>query len=566
MKNFLKKIKFLLSDKESLFLLFLMSIIIALIETVGVSAIMPFLSVSIDLSLIHEKSYYLSVYKFFKLDSEKDFVVLFGLALILFYIFRAIFTTYYYYKLIKFSKDTYKSIVLKLFNRYLQLEYIDFVEKNTSNINKTINMEAEYLVVIINSFLLLLSEFIVVFCLYSLMIYVDFTLTLVLTIIGFFSVLLMMNIITKKIKQKGIERENNQAIFYEIVNATFSNFKMFKFISTKNQNKKFIDASNNYNNSVVISETLNAIPRYFLEFISFSILIFIVLYLLYTREDISSTLGVLSIFVLSLYRLLPSVNRILLNYNHIIFRHRALDIIYNDLTAKIEENIFGDTVSFQESMKLKEVYFKYNSSNDLLSNINIEIFKGEKIGFVGESGSGKSTLVDIIMGIIRPLKGSLYIDDIKLENKQLNSWRNKIAYIPQSIYLFDGTLADNIVFDEVYEEDKLIRILKKAHLYSFFKNSENGLNTSVGEGGIKLSGGQKQRIAIARALYKDSEVLVLDEATSSLDSVTEKIIMDEIYEIFKSKTIIIIAHRLNTLKRCDKIYKIFNGKAIKVDS
>ena len=190
----------------------------------------------------------------------------------------------------------------------------------------------------------------------------------------------------------------------------------------------------------------------------------------------------------------------------------------------------------------------------------LTIKKGEKIAFVGESGSGKSTLVDIIIGLYRPKTGYIKIDDEILDEKNLKSWRKKIGYIPQTIYLFDGTVAKNVALGEKIDKKRVVEALKKAKILDFLKEHHQGLNTRVGEGGVKLSGGQKQRVAIARALYDNPEVLVLDEATSALDNETEEKIMEEIYKISENKTLIIIAHRLSTLKKCEKIYKIEDGR------
>lgn len=191
--------------------------------------------------------------------------------------------------------------------------------------------------------------------------------------------------------------------------------------------------------------------------------------------------------------------------------------------------------------------------------MDLTIEKNDTVAFVGESGSGKSTLVDIIMGLHQVTDGEIYIDDEKLTNKNLNSWRNHFGYIPQSVYLFDGNIAQNVTFGLEIDETKVIEALEKANIWEFLKNKD-GLDTKVGESGVMLSGGQKQRVAIARALYKDPDILVLDEATSALDDETEAKIMDEIYEIAKDKTLIIIAHRLSTIRRCEKVYKIKNGE------
>lgn len=184
--------------------------------------------------------------------------------------------------------------------------------------------------------------------------------------------------------------------------------------------------------------------------------------------------------------------------------------------------------------------------------------KGEKVAFIGESGSGKSTLVDCIIGLLCPQNGGIWIDDVKLEKTNLKSWRKKIGYIPQNVYLFSGNVADNVAFGRELDKEKIISCLKSAKIYEFLQTKE-GLETQVGDGGIALSGGQKQRIAIARALYGEPEILVLDEATSALDTEVEARIMEEIYKIAKDKTLLIIAHRLSTIEHCDSIYRLQNG-------
>jgi len=225
------------------------------------------------------------------------------------------------------------------------------------------------------------------------------------------------------------------------------------------------------------------------------------------------------------------------------------------------EKIGDDNISFKNKIVIKNIEFEYEEEKTILNNISLTIKKGSKIAFVGESGSGKSTLVDIVIGLYKPKKGELSVDGTLIDDSNIKSWRSKIGYIPQSVYLFDGTVAENIVFGFPYNKSKIDECLKKAKIYDFLQTKE-GENTLVGEGGIMLSGGQKQRIAIARALYSEAEILVLDEATSALDDNTEKEIMDEVYNISKDKTLIIIAHRLSTIDRCEQIYHLDKGKLI----
>jgi ATP-binding cassette subfamily B protein len=252
---------------------------------------------------------------------------------------------------------------------------------------------------------------------------------------------------------------------------------------------------------------------------------------------------------------MPSVNRIVSGINEIIFRLKALEVVHNELIYEIEE-LGDEEISFDEEIDLKNISFEYVKNKPILKNFNLTIKKGEKIGIIGESGSGKSTLVDIIIGLYRPNSGKVLIDNIELNEKNLKSWRKKIGYIPQMIALKDGSVAENVAFLEEVDEEKVKEALKKANLLEFLEKNHQGIYTKIGDNGIKLSGGQRQRLAIARAIYNEPQVLVLDEATSALDNETEKKIMDEIYKIGENKTMIIIAHRLSTLDRCERVVRV----------
>ena len=303
-------------------------------------------------------------------------------------------------------------------------------------------------------------------------------------------------------------------------------------------------------------------PRIYLEGVGFCVLVLIVVFLVFAnKSDISNILATISIFVLALYRLMPSANRILTSYHDLLYYRSSLEIIYQILNQK-KENLGDEKLEFKKELRLENLGFGYEGKNLLFKNINLSIKKGEKIAFIGESGSGKSTLVDLIIGLLTPKEGQIYIDNTALNSKNIKNYRQKIGYIPQQIYLFNDSIAKNISFGDEAKESFLKELIQKVHLEKFIKNLPQGIDTQVGDGGSNLSGGQKQRIAIARALFLNPEILVLDEATSALDSNIESKIMDAIYELAKDKTMIIIAHRLSTIENCDKIYKLERGKLI----
>ena len=566
MNNFIKKIKVLLNreNQKQLASLALFSIIISIIETVGISAIMPFIDVSTNFQSIHENKYYSSIYIFFEFDSEIDFAIYFGLVLLCFYLFRAVANIFYNYQMTHFSHTLYALITQKLFRKYLSMQYQDYSTKNSSLLTKNIITEASLSTNVISAVLLMISEFLVIFFLYILMLFVNWEITLVFTFILAIMLLFLSKTISKKIKKLGENRAEIQSDFYELLNQFFGNFKQIK-LQSKRWDKalvsKFNKIVNTYSHMNIVNGALAVIPRIFLETTGFSLIVLTLVYLLYsTQGNVLYILPTLSLFVLALYRLLPSVNRIVKGYNTIMYYHKSIDIIGSELQIPVE-NLGVKKVSFDKNISLSEVCFEYKDQTQVLKNINLIINKGDSVAFVGDSGSGKTTLVDLIIGLYFPNKGEIRIDGLLLSDQNIQNWRSQIGYIPQQAYLFDGTVAENVCFGREYSKDYLIKVLKQANIYDFLQTKE-GVDTLVGEGGIQLSGGQKQRVVIARALYGDPEILVLDEATSSLDEETEKRIMNEVYRISHDKTLVIIAHRLTTIKNCDKVYQIHNGNIV----
>jgi len=555
------KLKSLLTRRDKQFLLGLLffSIIISIIETVGISVIMPFIAVATDFNLIHTNEYYLKIYEIFNFNNEVEFVISFGVVLVLFYIFRSIINLFYFYMLNKFTQSRYHLLAYRLFENYMSMPYKDFIGKNSSVLTKSIINEASNLTMLISAVLFMISELFIVIFIYAMMLYVDYKITFLLTIVLVLNALLILKTISQKIKKAGVIKTEVQKKFYEIINRSFGNFKLIKLQSNnKNILKDFGDASFSYAKANITNSTLSQVPRLFLEAIGFGIVILIITYLVWKYENnISSLLSIISMFVLALYRLMPSVNRIINSYNQILFYHKSLEIVHNDLMYDREE-LGAKSIAFNKEISIQNINFEYEENRTILKDVNITIEKGSKIAFIGESGSGKSTLVDIIIGLYKPKSGILSSDGVVIDDLTIRSWRSKIGYIPQTVYLFDGTVGENVSFVSPYDKEKIDYCLKKAKIFDFL-NTKDGQDTLVGEGGVMLSGGQRQRVAIARALYINPEILVLDEATSALDNETEQEIMKEIYDISDEKTLIIIAHRLSTLERCEKIYRLDNG-------
>jgi ATP-binding cassette subfamily B protein/ATP-binding cassette subfamily C protein len=527
------------------------------VETIGISLIMPFISTASTPDII-DSGWYKYFFDLFGFVEKNTFVISFGISIIVFYIFRSSYNIFYNYSLNKFSLGTFRYFAARLFKTYLALPYKVYVQKNPSVFGQMISGEAKDLSNLLLNLLRILSEACTVLFLYCFMIVVNWQITLVLTFILISIVLIVFATLIRFTKKLGERRYAANVKLSKILWQTFGNFK---FIKLKGNEDKifhtFSDSTTNLSRASILSTTLGAIPKNVLENLGFSLLIAVVCFILWRYNSAAMVIPIISMYALALYRMLPAINRILEHFNSIAYSQQSLHMIYDDLNLETDHEGFSPVV-FTKFIRGKDLWFRYLNGDDVIKGISLEIHIGEKIAFVGESGSGKTTLVDLLIGIYRPIQGQLYVDDVLIDYTNIRSWRSKIGYIPQGIYLFDGTVAENVVFGSDYDEKNIIRVLKKARIWDFLESKE-GINTLVGEGGIQLSGGQKQRIGIARALYSDPEVLVLDEATSSLDDETESQIMDEIYDVSGSKTLIIIAHRLSTVQRCDRRIQIEHG-------
>lgn len=536
------------------------SIFISLVETIGISAIMPFINVAINFDNIFINEYFQNAYSYFNFDNEVDFIIAFGFLLLAFYFFRGIVTISHSYLLAHFTENLYAETTKNLFKTYLGMPYYIFANKNSSYLTKTIMTEATLLSKVIFNALQLMSEVFLVVFLYIVMMYVNWQITIFFTAVLLIILFFLTQKISKKVKLVGETREIQQSQYYEIVNRLFGNFKHIKLQDTKRlelTKETFTKSVKKYANSAAWGSFYSSFPRLFIETAGFSLIVILLTAMVYlSKNSIAHILPTLSLFGIALYRLLPSVNRIVTGFNAILFHHKCIEIIHEELMT--EQELSGNKhISFKEKIELQEVDFFYNEKR-VLNSINLCITKGQKIAFVGESGSGKSTLVDIIIGLHAVNNGKVMVDNTIVDQSNLQSWRSQIGYIPQQVYLFDGTIEENVCFGRNVDEDLLKRVLYQSNVLDFL-NKNHGVHTLVGENGIQLSGGQKQRIAIARALYGQPEILVLDEATSSLDDETEKKIMNEIYNITKDKTLIIVAHRLSTIEGCDSVFTLENG-------
>lgn len=552
------KICHLTTRRDKIILFFVLlpaTFLLSLIETFAISIIMPFITLASNPELIFENKYARFFYETLGFENVVNFMVFFSGFLIIFYVLRAIYNVVYSYVLNSFAFRKYHFFAYRLFCKVVELSYIDFTNRDMDAIRRNITNESLKVSIYIQQILNICSEMLTIMLMYALLLFVSWKMTLVLTMFLLANIILIIKTISKNIQKQGAINATMSKAVLSIISKALGNFKIIKLKGIQQDIlQDFDEASKKRVDSEIKFQVLAPLPRFILESLGLCILIAAVAYILIHNNSAASVIAIISMYALALYRILPAVNRILYSYNSMKYNKQGLEIVYENLLyhTEYEDN---KPISFKNKIELKNVSFAYKEGKDVISDFSLTINKGDKVAFVGESGAGKSTLIDLIIGIYKPQCGEILIDGILLNNENLRSWRKKIGYIPQNIFLFDGSVAENIALGEKINESRVIECCKKANIWEFLQENES-INTHVGDNGIKLSGGQKQRIAIARALYDDPEILVLDEATSALDSQTEENIMNEIYGIAKDKTLLIIAHRLSTIEKCERVVSL----------
>ncbi|MDR0316188.1 MAG: ATP-binding cassette domain-containing protein [Treponema sp.] len=539
-------------------ILIILTIGFSLIETIGISAIMPFISLASEPNLV-TGGWYKKAFDFCGFVKPESFIIALGIAIIFFYFFRAIYSILLNYSMNRFSFAIYRRLSKTIFKTILSIPYKLFVQKNTAEQIRTINDESGDVSKIILNILQFCSEIFTILLIYAVIVILNWKMTLVVTIILLIIVTVLLSVLTKISKAQGTKRLESGRRIYRILKETLGNVKFIKLKGNEEVILRGYDTATAIKaRSEVMNHVVGSIPKGILESVGFSLLVGAVVFIIWSYQDTSRVIPIISMYALALYRILPSVHRMLQNINSIAYLQKTLESVDESLQQPVEDEGTAP-LEFEHSIRLEDICFRYITGGEVLGNISFEINKGEKVAVTGESGGGKSTLVDIIIGIHKPVSGKIYIDNTVLTDENIRSWRKKIGYIPQSIYLFDGTVAENVSFGSEPDEHRIIKALQRANIWDFLSQKE-GIHTHVGDGGIQLSGGQQQRIGIARALYDDPEILVLDEATSALDSETEKKIMEEIYSVSENKTLIVIAHRLSTVERCDRKIRLENGR------
>ena len=562
------------SQKLSLFRLQFLVVIMAFTEVVGVASIGPFLSLAGDSDLLSQNNLLRKVFELSGIQNENNFVFLAGVGVLFFLTLATVISTFTLRYLLHFAQRLGANFAATLFTLYMSKSWLFHASENSSKLMNNITVECNRVTVgIIYPIMVMNARIILAIAILTLLLSMNPHITLI-GLFGFATIyILIFYFVRLKLTRNGSIITKNAALRFKIMNEGFGGIKDTLLLGRSYSfDKQFSEASLEMGYAYGSSSTLNEAPKYWVELVALGTMVSLVLYLLVVNDgNLALILPELGVFAMASYKLMPAFQQVYGNLTYIKSSGSALDSIKDDLLeCKNSKFILAENLTTQHKLKssieLKDLSFKYpDKSNEALSKVNLQIKSNSVVGIVGESGSGKSTLIDIILGLIPPTSGEMLIDGVSLNSDNLRQWQNSIGYVPQSIFLADASIRSNIAFglhEDNINDERVNKAIKLANLGDYVTSLPKGINTLVGEKGVQLSGGQRQRIAIARALYNDPDVIVFDEATSALDGLTEKVIMDSIYELSQNKTIILIAHRLNTVKDCDVIYLFDNGLLI----
>lgn len=569
----LKQINFIL-EKSHKWLLVGMTILIivgSFAEMLSISAIMPVVYLIMDENATNSNEYLHKLYVLLGVQSVKEYIYILLLAIALLYIAKMVLLlirNYYKYNIVwKIQKD----IAHRMMKCYLMQPYSFHLDNNSASVQRKIVNDVGSSLASLQAIIDMAVGVVNGIFLLGVLLYADIGSTL---LIGFILILFGLGFLrpfSKKLKKYGtISRTRGEEMIVWI-NQSLGGIKEVKVRENENYfERKFDNAYEVSANAEKMNQFLPGIPPLITETAIFLIIILVVYIKLSTNVDTTKIVAILATLALAGVKLLGAFSTMVSSFGRIYYTKPALDALYNDLLSvqeleekmrRKDDNVIG--ISFQDKIDIRDLSFSYSGSEKIvLNHINFEIKKGESVAFIGTSGAGKTTLVDVILGLLEPTSGEISVDGMPIKDN-MYEWHKKIGYIPQNIFLLDDTIRNNIVFgveEQDIDEKLLWEVIEDAQLKDYVESLEEGLETIVGERGARISGGQMQRISIARALYTKPEILILDEATSALDGETESAVMEAIENLHGKLTLIIIAHRLTTIQKCDKVYKVEDGQ------
>ena len=572
----LKQLNALLTSahRKRLSLLSILVLLSGIAEIVGIASIMPFMGIVISPSIIVQNHYLAFLYQYFSFSSTNTFLRFIGVIVLAIMLLSNLISAVTICGILQFSFSLGKYLSNKMFSAYLNHSYVFFLNRNSSELVQNILWEIGRIVNgILIPLLTVYAKIVVAASILALLVWMNPELALIsgLVLGGAYS--LVFFLVRKNLSKSGNEVSVQNAKRTQIAYETLGGIKDIKLLGRErdfyDRFQKPIELYALYQSK---SQMISLLPRYALETLAYGGIIVIVIYLLSLQKSVSHTLPMMALYALAGYRLMPALQQIFANLANVRFNISAVAKITKDLET-LDPQKDGEPpvpppettpLPFSEKISLENIVFRYKDRPEpVLKSVSLSIKANTTIGIVGSTGSGKTTTLDIFLGLLEPESGRLLIDGVPISKENVRAWQANIGYVPQQIMLMDDTVERNIAFgipDDKVDREKVIRAARLAHLHDFIeKELEKGYATEVGEKGVRLSGGQRQRIGIARALYHEPSVLVLDEATSALDNITENVIMEALHTLSRQKTILMVAHRLTTVRECDWIFVMENG-------
>jgi ABC-type bacteriocin/lantibiotic exporter with double-glycine peptidase domain len=574
----------LLSSKEKVQLYFIFAALVglAIIEMAGIASIMPFMAVVARPEVVESNRWLKQTYDFLGFSSPKSFLSFLGLLVLGLLIFSNLFKALAAWLTLRYDNRLNYMLARRLLAQYLARPYAFFLNRNTADMGKNVLTEVRTVISgVLSHGMQMLSNILVSLLILALLLAVDPLVAVTIAIVlGGIYVLLYL-FVRRRLSRIGKEQVVANSMKYKAASEALSGIKDLKILGRERVFlERFAVHARRHSRNNVTAGIISLVPRYTLEILAFGGILIIVLHFLGEERGAGQMVPLLALYSFAGYRLMPAMQNVFVNLAMVRFSLASLDILHADLTEGLNgadpERLLVKPANIQplpftKEFELRDVNFCYFGAQEpVLTGLNLTIPVNSTIGFVGATGSGKTTAVDIILGLLTPLSGKLLADGIEINEHNLARWQRNLGYVPQNIYLCDDTLTRNIAFgvpESEIDMEAVVRAARIANLDDFVKNElPEGYETVIGERGVRLSGGQRQRIGIARALYHDPAVLILDEATSALDGITEEAVMDAIRNLSRKKTIVMIAHRLTTVKDSDLIYILEHGKIVEYGS
>ncbi|MDT8878316.1 ABC transporter ATP-binding protein [Halomonas saccharevitans] len=543
-------------------------------EVAGVAAIGPFMAVVGDVSRLEGGGTLANLYAFSGLETPRQFLFWLGIAVLLALTVAALISMYVTWRLALYAQQIGAELSTRLYHYYMHQPWLFHASGSSSQLTNKIAQETARITNNVIQPLMQMNAKGILALVMSTAIFLFNPLVAITGLLLFgIAYVLLYRTVRLRLSRNGKAITRNNQLRFKLMSEGFGGIKDTLLLGRQaNFNQRFAFVSQELGRARGITAGLSQVPRYAMELIAFAAVIFLILYLLVAYDsNLGEILPVLSVYAMAGFKLLPAFQQMYTSLANVKGNIAAFDSLEEDLVASHHTSPDKDaTVAGkylpQTGIALDNIHFRYPGKEEkALNGLTLHIPCNEVIGLVGASGSGKSTAIDILLGLMTPHQGALKVDGSSLSGDALRAWQNSVGFVPQAIFLADASIRENIAFGLApyqINDERVIRAAKMAHLDELLERLPEGLDTCVGERGIQLSGGQRQRIGIARALYNDAEVLVLDEATSALDGITEKLVMDAIHDFSGKKTIIMIAHRLATVKHCNTIYVLANGHVV----